>query len=93
MKRPIKKLTIEQLAARIWMLPKDTEYNFSEKEDGSDYWGAKHIDLFECDYTFIGYYGQAPTLVISPESEHSYTEFEEAMKECFQQEFLWVFED
>lgn len=93
MKRPIKKLTIEQLAARIWMLPKDTEYNFSQEEDGSDYWGVKRLDIFNGDIILIGYYGDHPDFMFDRNQDDSYTIITDALKAFFQREFLWVFEN
>lgn len=92
MRKPINKLTIEQIAAKIYLLPVNQEFNFAESEDGSNYWGAKRMNVFEYDIIIIGYYGWAPTFWLDLNDPDGYQCLLESMLQHFSEEFLWVFE-
>lgn len=93
MRKPINKLTIEQIAAQICLLPVNQEFNFSQNEDGSDYWGVKRLDIFNGDIILVGYYGDRPDFMFDRNQDDAYTIITDALKAFFQREFLWVFED
>lgn len=93
MKKPIKKLTIPQIAAQICLLPVNREYSFSQNEDGSDYWGVIRLQMFDADFVLISYYGQSPTWVFDLYQDDVFTTMIEAFKSEVEEEFLWVFEE
>lgn len=56
-KRPTGQCTVLELAKRLLDLNIGEELNFSENQDGSDYWGAKYMEVFEQQIILFGYYG------------------------------------
>lgn len=56
-KIPNDKCTVSELASILLGMEAETELNFSENKDGSDYWGAKKLVLFEQEIIIFGYYG------------------------------------
>jgi hypothetical protein len=59
MRKPNGECTTEELAAKLLGLEQNVEFNFSANEDGSDYFGAKKMNLFDKEQIFVGYYGDA----------------------------------
>jgi len=58
-KIPNNQCTISELAVRLLDMEPNIEVNFSENEDGSEYWGAQKLLLFEQEVIIFGYYGGA----------------------------------
>ncbi len=56
-KQPTGQCTVLELAKRLLDLNIGEEINFSENQDGSDYWGAKYMEVFEQQIILFGYYG------------------------------------
>lgn len=56
-KKKFQKITLVELYEAILNLPVGVEINFAEKEDGSEYYGAKCMLIFDIQVTLIGYYG------------------------------------
>lgn len=56
-KQPTGQCTVQELAHRLLSLNTGEELNFSENPDGSDYWGAKYLEVFEQHIIIFGYYG------------------------------------
>ena len=56
-KIPGSQCTIAELASILLNMEAETEINFSQNPDGSDYWGAKKLALFEQEIIIFGYYG------------------------------------
>ena len=65
-KKKFQKITLVELYEAILNLPVGVEINFAEKEDGSDYYGAKCMLIFDIQITLIGYYGTCIMQVIDP---------------------------
>lgn len=92
MRKPSRKLTIRQLAAQIMLQPIGRELNFSQNEDGSDYWGAIRMNLFEGEAIFLGYYGGCVELTFNGNDPHILNVMDDSMTTFFEEEFLWVFD-
>lgn len=56
-KKPDKACTVQELAGILLDMEPETELNFSENKDGSGYWGAKKLILFEQEIIIFGCYG------------------------------------
>ena len=56
---PVGNCTLSDLADKLLSLEPNTELNFSKNADGSDYYGAKRLTLFDCDLLMWGYYGHS----------------------------------
>lgn len=93
MRKPSRKLTIRQLAAQIILQPVGRELNFSQNEDGSDYWGAVTLSLFESHVTLIGYYGGCVEMTFNHNDPSALlNQMEDTIASHFEEEFLWVFD-
>jgi hypothetical protein len=68
-KKPVSQCTVAELAKKLIELEADKELNFSENEDGSDYWGAKKLSLFEQKIIIFGYYGGPAIQTYYPETD------------------------
>ena len=56
-KTPNSQCSVSELATMLLNMETGIEINFSENKDGSDYWGAKKLALFEQEVIIFGYYG------------------------------------
>ena len=56
-KQPTGQCTVKELAQQLLDMNIGEELNFSENQDGSDYWGAKYMEVFEQQIILFGYYG------------------------------------
>lgn len=56
-KKPDRECTVLELADILLNMKTGIELNFSENKDGSDYWGAKKLVLFEQEIIIFGYHG------------------------------------
>lgn len=56
-KQPTGQCSVKELAQRLLDMNIGEELNFSENKDGSDYWGAKYLEIFEQQIIVFGYYG------------------------------------
>jgi len=56
-KTPNNQCTVYELAVRLLNMETNIEVNFSENKDGSDYWGAQKLVLFDQEVIIFGYYG------------------------------------
>lgn len=90
-KTPTSKLNHDQLASKITLLKEGEEFNFSENEDGSDYWGAKVINVFDTLVVIVGYYGGTPELVVGYSTGEVYERVLDGLGNFFKQEFLYTF--
>ncbi|MBF0578181.1 hypothetical protein [Dysgonomonas sp. GY617] len=55
--QPTGQCTVHELAQKLLTLNTGEELSFSENPDGSDYWGAKYLEVFEQHIIVFGYYG------------------------------------
>lgn len=91
-RKPTKKLNHNQLASKIVSLNLGEEINFSANEDGSDYWGAKCVDVFDSSVTLVGCYGKSPEFILW-DDECSHRRVLDFMSYSFKQEFLYTFDE
>lgn len=66
---PICNCTVTELAEKLINMEVNTELNFSEGEDSSEYWGAKKLELFEQNIIIFGYYGGPAIQAYYPETD------------------------
>lgn len=87
------KLNHNQLASKIVSLDDGEEINFSENENGSDYWGAKRVSVFDSSVTLVGYYGKSPEFILRDDDECSHRRVLDFISNTFKQEFLYTFDE
>lgn len=68
-RKPTDQCTLSELSFILLNLEYDKELNFSQTGNGSDYWGAKRLNLFEGDIIIFGYYGSYSYEIHLPESQ------------------------
>jgi hypothetical protein len=68
-RKPTDQCTLEDLSFILLNLEYNKEFNFSQNSNGSDYWGAKRLNLFNGDIIVFGYYGSCAYETHLPESQ------------------------
>lgn len=88
---PVSNCTLSDLADKLLNIEPNTELNFSKNPDGSDYYGAKRISIFDCDILMWGYYGHS-YLYTFDFSTGEKDDIIEALKKEFDTDAVYLFE-